>query len=658
MAINIDIGKGLLEKGFDGLKDITVLEEMEYLGINPFQYMSLGLAVEKANFFYKYLMNTLSQEDEDYYMVDIIKKELLCSYRKAVDSENFIPCSEVSVLRKVGNQECYNKHLINICKKIICLLCNERSRAEDSEILTAELKELKKLGDEFIMLTVVAPLYLEDNITLQERVDKFHEATDKIFHTNSKCTLKCKYNIEGVIMSEEEFAFSIVGLTPYLHMHIYLDFETAEDKKNFQAKFEDFRKFVFKIMSKHFNIANKKSYKKDCIYVTKAEGDKEGEGDFITPKNGNYIRKSHIEGRERIAKWNDMRVTAFSISENFDKEKKVFVRISDKERELIREFYRKGIIAKGKFCLREGEMVALGGRITKEDLALKETNPELYKKIMYLKTYGVRRFYQLARCYYRPKKEGSERNSNVYPLNRFSSKIRKRVGGSVGLKEIVKEDRARKREEKERELEYSNREVTAREAGEKREEIKEIAEENLKEENNEKIIEYKERLAESAGLDRRDLDQEIIRRKTEVYKIGTELYNYVQLKLAYKNNWTVSMETVRECFFKEGMLLNLDGKVTERLYRLTEEYNLDRSQIFISPYFFGKEEYSEYFPKIRDNRELERRLITRLGITLKEYNELWYNYSISELKLKVEEIIANGGKRDKVKVILKEMNLK
>lgn len=637
------------------MKD-NIYIEMEIEGINPFKWMNLKEANKKVKKFYRYLINRMKKEGKDEHIIDILRKVVHCK-SGGIRIEQV---TEDSMEIDITNRETTVKLKIYRCKKKLCLECNEESRAELAEKMNLIIEGTKEEGKGVTMLTIVAPMVyeLEEGVTEEEIDEKFSEVLRRLAKENKKRTLKGKFCIEDITVIEE-VAFDIITLRPYRHGHLIITFSNEEEKKEFQKKEEEFKEYVFRLIKKNIKIKEEKKYKKKFFYITKVKNDR-GEEELITPKNGEYFRKSHNKGEERFKRWNKKRVEYFSQSENFDKEREVFTRVDKRDRKLIEEFYIKvwKEAEGGLFCLKEGELVSLGGEITKEDRRLKKTNYEKYKRVIRLKTYGVKKFLEYIKLWYKGKEEGAIRNPNVRRKVRISNNHIKIAGGAEEMKKKIRAKREEDwRKEKERTIQ-SIKKFTVMEVTEENEEVKEIAVDNLKKENQKEIGREQDRLLKSFRISKDRIDKEIIDRKTKIYQIGTELYNYMEMELAFETDWEVSMENIRGCFFGQDRIRYADGKTMKRLYELTEKYNLDRSQIYVSRYKYGEEEESKYFPKIKIDEKLDKEIETKIGITLEEYRKLWYYYSVKELEETVKLLIENRGNREGVKEILKRMGIK
>ena len=634
----------------------NILIQMEELGINPFgKYLSLSVAMNKANEYYKYKMAKMKPEDKDYFLLDTLRRTsqcCCCSKHTVLESNNSRACNEVLERRNLRENLVLSKTIGNVCNKLFCLRDNEINRNEKVDELDLIIEDLKKLGHGLIMVTIVAPFRIEGGISQRDKVDKFHKVLNSLFRTNIKKT-KARFKILNYISEVEELAWSIVNFQQFIHVHIMIEFKNEGDKEYFQERFDEFKEYVFKAISKAFKIEDEDNYKKDCVYVTKVI-DKETGETLLTPKDGDYFRKSYKDGENRFKDWNEKRIKYFSVSENFDREREIFNsdRLTDGDRKLISDFYHKKIVEQKLFCFKEGEMVSLGGRITKEDRKLKESNPALYKKIINLKMYGVRRFYETAGCYYRPKEEGMSRTPNVYQLFRIGNNGKKYSGGAEEIKKRIKETKRQAIERREKEVAESCQDAVAEEVAKENLEVKNIAESNRKEENREEIYKEQIRLLESKGIKRDRVNKEIIDRMVKIYAISVNVSNYLYLDLAFKTNWDITIQSIRDCFYDEKtMKLHNKEGILKSLYELTELYSIDRTGIFISRYMFKDDEYAKYFPKLDIDENLERELKAKIGITLKEYSKMWYYYTPEELHEVVDKLIDNPVPEDRESVM-------
>lgn len=627
-------------------KYLDTFVAMEKERIIPFgKFSSKKEAEDKVRLVLRYFLDSLKPGDKLYYMKHVFEQILKCQTGKLIGTNNSEMYAEEAVhidrIEKLWVRESCNN-------SVICIECSTEYREDKVERLNLILAESKRRGEYSVMVTIVAPLYLNEKISEREKIRRFYDAIKSIFKENKK-EFEKNFHICGGDSPFFEIPVKITDFKMYLHVHFVCTFSSKEEQKLFLEVFETFKEKVYRAMGKQFDIKDKDYYRKNCAYVNIEENPETGEKNIVELKDVDYLKKSYgFKKDKRFEKWAELRTEHFSKLENFDREANVFREVSEEDEKEIRRFYSEVMAKSGEdgkcFCLRYDELVQIGGKITKGDLALKETDYERYKRVMHLKTWATKLHIEQLSCLYEPGKR-----QIAYPLIRISTKHYQKLGGAEVVKAILKEEKNKQRLEKELkrreedELKRRNEEIESIESEEKRKEVKSIVKDNeikLEEVKNERI-----RLVEEVGLNYEKLDLETFYRRYRILRVGTRLHRYIALGLVRKMitnlNWL-------DCIKNERGGLDIKNGL-KRLYEVTEEYGLEREQIFISEYIFKDNEYAKYFPKkVESNKIIEKRLKDRLGITLSEFDNIRYYYRLNELKQIVDLLIENSKKRESI----------
>lgn len=630
--------------------------EMERYKINPFGcFGNMNKAIGKEKKVVQYLVDTLKPEDEIYFMLHRFKQMLKCQRGIILDRNE-----EINTNIYTGESEnpgTLDSHFAKEdCGYDIDIHCSTKKRGKKVDEMNMILEECKKKGMPSIMVTIVPPIYLDTPYSDKEMITIFHRAIQAIFRSNQK-HFKKKFYVHAK-SKFYEIPVKAIDFRTYLHTHFVMTFLDKGSKKKFLKKFDQFKKKVYEIMAKHFNIKDKEYYKENCAYIRIISDSKTEEKDILELENAEYLRKSYGgkkgKSKKKFKDWDEKRrkyyLDNLKNPNHFDRNKGIFINFSEDEEKVVKDFYSKVFVKTEKddkfFCLNFDEILWIGGDITRKDLALRKKDYNLYCKIMHLKTWALKRYLRQLSYLYDP-----DRATIAIRPYRIGNEHYSMIGGSDKVKEELKKIREEKREKREMKVreEYRNnrREETIESIKDEKvkREIKEISEDNNS--RYEEVKKQKTKLAKFAGFTFNKIDSEIFYRWYRVFRTGTKLYNY----LWENNELDILPEDLTECLRDEkdekGGLDWKDG--LKRLYELTEENNLDRSQIFLSEYLFKGNEYEKYFPvKITSDKSIDSALELKLGITLKEFNSIWYYYRIEELKSIVAQLIKNAKTREEL----------
>lgn len=644
---------------------LSYFEELEQEQIEPFQVISRNHVLEKMRRFIKYYKETFPKNKSS--IPERLAKVLKCkTSRIEIGEQKSVPESELSDSSTEIKSTRNDKGMEMRCKIwFYCLDCTEKMIEIKVDELNEILERGSELGREFVMITIVAPIYFKNKISRKTLCDLFHKVIKIIFGHDTKL-LNERFHILGTHRIEE-LTWRLDNFENLNHGHFILEFENKGERVEFQKLEKEFKEYVFKRMKRvfrNYEIEGEEYTKQNSVYFSKEEfiNPETEMRDLVVLENGEYFRKTYEKDSEILKRISDYRVEYFSAnSKNFNKEKRVFRKTTEEDLELIKRFYSEVLPkynSRGNktFCLHNWIMAMLGGAITKEDEELKKVDKKAYAKRMKLKMFGFKKMFQTFDCYYGDKKEGISRLPSIlYPQWSFSRKSVKSVGGRKEITSRAKEKRVQRYEniKNEKLLKEKDCRIRLKAKLTQDEGIKKNAEENRY--RIEEISEIKKKLTDTIGLSLDKIDKEILHRTISVHSITWEISDYLNWELMEDVTTDDLYRCLIEDDFKEYDRLDTE-KGLEKLYNFTEKYKVDRSGVRINHFRFEGDKYCKYFPYIRVDKELEEKFIERTGLTLREFDELEVIYSIKELEEIIKELCKNARDKKRDKISEEEFN--